>query len=291
MEPPPLVNPDVPGVSEYIDTDLYCVGCGYNLRTLAATGICPECSLPVDASNQEAQHVRWLQGIRRGLGWLMIACVCHLGLLLSYLVPPLLMMLVQAISASMLSRLLSVASLPAEIIGLIGTLMITRLTPYAPPSLQSLRSFVRATVITSFAVSTSCGFLSLVGVLLGSYVKVHYVVSVLTLCLYCAGTVLLILYTKAVLQTIDRTAGAWPAIAMLGTVLHLVMSLTSIAVMYWWVSQASTAGGARALPAGFGMIMLGAQLSYLVACCIMLLFYGRCRRELKCATQTLATYS
>jgi hypothetical protein len=54
-----------------VDSDLPCVGCGYNLRGLAADGRCPECALPVERSRLgdrlDVSNVRWLRTTHRGL--------------------------------------------------------------------------------------------------------------------------------------------------------------------------------------------------------------------------------
>jgi hypothetical protein len=59
--------------------DLPCPGCGYNLRTLATAGVCPECAYAVaDAVAVFMRRLRfadpgWLRGLVGGLVWLLSA--------------------------------------------------------------------------------------------------------------------------------------------------------------------------------------------------------------------------
>jgi len=61
----PAFEPD----GHVIDTDLCCVSCGYNLRTLAPNAICPECAFPVRQSimDRHGADLKWLRSIHRGL--------------------------------------------------------------------------------------------------------------------------------------------------------------------------------------------------------------------------------
>lgn len=57
--------------------DAPCVGCGYNLRTLSADGVCPECALPV-AQSLRGHFLRfgpptWVRGLARGMLFLLAA--------------------------------------------------------------------------------------------------------------------------------------------------------------------------------------------------------------------------
>lgn len=54
-----------------IATDLPCLGCGYNLRGLDASGACPECGKPAVESTQgdrlEFADIGWLRNVRLGV--------------------------------------------------------------------------------------------------------------------------------------------------------------------------------------------------------------------------------
>lgn len=67
-EPPQVLSADVP-----------CIGCGYNLRTLARSAICPECARPVMDSlhwrNLHLADVRWLARLHRGTALMGVAAV------------------------------------------------------------------------------------------------------------------------------------------------------------------------------------------------------------------------
>lgn len=63
-----------------------CIGCGYNLRTLALSTSCPECALPVFKSMRPDPlhyvHPRWLKDVRRGFGFAAFYFVLSLFLLI-----------------------------------------------------------------------------------------------------------------------------------------------------------------------------------------------------------------
>ena len=67
----------------HIATDLPCVNCGYNLRTLSATGICPECAAPV-AQSTRGHYLylappRWVRKLAIGALLLIIAVACAIA--------------------------------------------------------------------------------------------------------------------------------------------------------------------------------------------------------------------
>lgn len=67
------------GISQegMVAQERFCIGCGYNLRTLRREGICPECGKAVAASLRPtlyAADARWLRSIRWGM-WLMMSHV------------------------------------------------------------------------------------------------------------------------------------------------------------------------------------------------------------------------
>lgn len=65
-----------------IETDLACVECGYNLRTLAQTGSCPECGTPVVVSSRGDRLASapraWVHALAHGAWWLRAAVVISL---------------------------------------------------------------------------------------------------------------------------------------------------------------------------------------------------------------------
>src|SRR5688572_3935031 len=72
------------GAEETVVGDLSCSGCGYNLRTLPATSVCPECGQPVDLSMRVDRarrghwHVQAADGYAawmRGLSHAMLVAV------------------------------------------------------------------------------------------------------------------------------------------------------------------------------------------------------------------------
>ena len=62
-----------------ITTDIPCISCGYNLRTLAVSARCPECGQPVESTTRYAlvfANPTWLKALRDGaaiLAWTPVA--------------------------------------------------------------------------------------------------------------------------------------------------------------------------------------------------------------------------
>ncbi|MGE5610239.1 MAG: hypothetical protein ACM359_13375 [Bacillota bacterium] len=63
------------GSPQVIEQDIGCVRCEYNLRTLAKTGLCPECGLEVarTLAAMEVADARWLRRMTWGLRWFFLA--------------------------------------------------------------------------------------------------------------------------------------------------------------------------------------------------------------------------
>ena len=72
MNPPPIARPAAPP----IPFDLPCFGCRYNLRTLAASAVCPECGIPIRRTLEHGWLLfadpAWLRRLRGGLSQLLL---------------------------------------------------------------------------------------------------------------------------------------------------------------------------------------------------------------------------
>jgi hypothetical protein len=83
--PPANENPAAPlDADGRVGADRNCVTCGYNLRTLPADGVCPECATPVMYSLRDwllqFASAPWLQRLSRGLLLLIIFVVATIAI-------------------------------------------------------------------------------------------------------------------------------------------------------------------------------------------------------------------
>lgn len=154
---PGITTPSPPCVSH----DLPCAGCGYNLRTLAVTAVCPECAHPIEASMRfrhlHLADVRWLRALRRGT------------ILMGVAVAAMVMLLVSSFG------LLPVAYSPFVLLGLITVLVLpwtagvwlgTTSEPDAPAAnrrsgFRWLNRFVALACIQCVGMTTAAWLLSL----------------------------------------------------------------------------------------------------------------------------------
>ena len=79
--------------------DAPCLNCGYNLRTLLTTGLCPECGQPVMPSLRgdllRFAPPRWVRGLARGTLLILIAMGVTVVI---YLLSPIMMGILVAIA-------------------------------------------------------------------------------------------------------------------------------------------------------------------------------------------------
>jgi hypothetical protein len=75
-------QPITQGPSQVIERDIACVRCEYNLRTLATSGLCPECGLEVarTLAAMEVADARWLRRMSWGLRCFFLAAAFGLQL-------------------------------------------------------------------------------------------------------------------------------------------------------------------------------------------------------------------
>lgn len=75
-----------PATDQQIQTDLTCLSCGYNLRSLSASSDCPECGLAVEQSRGLAVTRRWPLNAASSCEWigagLLMMIMLGLGLII-----------------------------------------------------------------------------------------------------------------------------------------------------------------------------------------------------------------
>lgn len=140
-----------PTMAQVLEADTLCRRCGYNLRGLAATGLCPECATPIALSlvgNLLKQaDPDWLDRLRLGTSlklWNIL-----LGILVAVAAGVIL-------QAGLPQPLVSIVALAAGALGLWATFLITSQEPRI--ALQedpiTLRKALRACTVMAFAGAT-----------------------------------------------------------------------------------------------------------------------------------------
>jgi len=64
---------------ESVPDDLACLGCGYNLKFLPVTGVCPECARDVATSIRHSlvyADRNWIETVADGTWWLLVGTIC-----------------------------------------------------------------------------------------------------------------------------------------------------------------------------------------------------------------------
>lgn len=160
--PPPLpLVPvgDSPKITDLSNTDVACVGCGYNLRGLEPGGKCPECGLDISRSLHGDQLVyssgEYLAALCRGIRLIFVALIARVLIIVVGIVVGLLIGInADSISPGVESLVMGLAALAdaaVAIVLIVGWWLFS--TP--DPSITSAntgdtaRKFVRITVLIS----------------------------------------------------------------------------------------------------------------------------------------------
>jgi hypothetical protein len=131
---PACIDPALLDADQRVAGDVACVGCGYNLRTLAVDARCPECGQAVAESlcrdGLEFGPPAWVRGLAGGAGLLLCAAVCVVVLLAA---AGLALLAEDSLAPADVGVLLTVFAGVAGILGglalLAGTLIITGRNP------------------------------------------------------------------------------------------------------------------------------------------------------------------
>ncbi len=135
------------GESTRIATDLPCLKCGYNLRTLPLAGRCPECGVPVERTMRgdllRFSDPKWVAGLSGGVQcWLAALLVFLLGISLAaitiglgargkagrFIAAPTMTCYFGSVLAPLIIERLAAARLPLAPQGYLGNLIIEWVT-------------------------------------------------------------------------------------------------------------------------------------------------------------------
>lgn len=261
-----MLPPDaalLPSAPAFVETDLYCVRCGYNLRTLAIESICPECTHPVRDSFLIPADLRWLHHIRRGLTVLCIA-----GLL--SIVANLVRMLIPFMGVNVALSILRLSSYSAAACSVIGAFLATRAPRHSPLThLCSLGWVVRCLVLCTPALMLA----ELTLPFLTTYQFGFWVSFIWGLVHFCStfalfGYLLLLLASLRI-----RLLGWWIAVVALSAI-SLVASQVYIYYIYTYLIPGGPAAPASSL---FRIVGFAATLTHFGSTLGFALFAWICR--------------
>lgn len=252
---PPGVAPELLDEGGHVAADRACVGCGYNLRTLPATGHCPECGHPIADSVRPLSFIDadrdWLTSLSSGAAVLTIVFISTtvfvaVGAGLTLLAPSL---------RSIAYNQCTISALAAfwPLLTFLGLNMLTAPDPREQPHerRQQLRRAIRRTMlVVVFALGAV-------------FIGVSFEQSALwivTGAVLCVGAALLLywtaLYVARLLERDDHRVGS--SLARKTAVASLVVALLGAALIATQVLVVhARLPGAAALPLLLAAVLCG----------------------------------
>ncbi len=220
-DPLPGIAPAVLDAERRVAIDLPCLGCGYNVRTLANDAVCPECARPVIESLRGGflryADPSWVKGLGNGLSMVLIASTAGI------MVPGIAMQIVTGayapgearMIAGFITLLLAVSS--SVLLAMVGLHWVTRRDPVADPQHEgwSARRMARwsswlllagplywlalvISVFTNLGLGQSGSSQTLM------FMPVYSLGEIAVMAAYCVTPVLLIRHLMVLLRRIPR---------------------------------------------------------------------------------------
>jgi hypothetical protein len=228
-----LSNVRTPVLSSTLEADLFCVRCGYDLRTLTAESLCPECGLPIRDTIANRADVGWLRVVRRGLTALIIVAALTIVIFVASMALPLMPRYAAGLWpylfrfflwASFFLRL----SYPASaVVQILAVLWLTRPPDYVPASLRALRRLARVVTAVGQGASVVSGIAALFpqAASFGSWMLIWAVIVPVE----AAGAILCLAYADRLAATLHKRVKQWGGIlAAIGVALCLLHEITII---------------------------------------------------------------
>ncbi|MBI4580619.1 MAG: hypothetical protein HY718_13005 [Planctomycetes bacterium] len=261
-----------------VTADLFCVHCGYNLRTLAISGICPECASSVRESIISGPEVDWARRARRGLTWLIAATAGSTVLMIPS-------MLYYAIPPSAFVRLYSCANplyLLLRCLLVVAAFRVTRASPYLPKPavMHPLRLATRWLLLTSLAgrlvvmiPAWSSGYLQLT-------TEQRFAIHALATLLELTGLICLVVYLRQ--MTSDRQPGIVPWSTAIVVMLAVLLVWNEGMLIRGYRDYQLQRAARRPTTPAMTMKVLGllTSMAYVLLWMTMTLFFHKCRRIL-----------
>ena len=254
MDTTPPTSSIAPDAEPTIQTDILCLNCGYNLRTLKHTGLCPECAKPVRESMLSGGMQAWLRKVRRGITWLLVADIASACFVSLFFV-------VQFLPLGSISfvpyMIMIFSSLSFGVAWCVGLFLATRSSLQNALHEQTaiLRLSIRIMAVLLLAqkveqATSSFGIFWLGGIF--GQIQSYVGPMIRTAAIICVAVYL----AKLVVQwqpSLRTWARWWIGLASLSGIVNLAASSFG----YYWYAVRSTAGSTPSVPEDIEMLLFG----------------------------------
>ncbi|UCD27929.1 MAG: hypothetical protein JSV03_12610 [Planctomycetota bacterium] len=235
----------------YIDQDVACIRCGYNLRGLLPERVCPECGTPIGRSTYgdllQFCDPLWVRTLASGTNWMVGGILCaFLGAFLSGAVSAVASSNIKVAIAQVLAF-----EIACGLVMLIGGWKVTTPDPSKVVQEQKLtaRKLTRIIYVTTFVLGP-------VQQLIESYSHpASVILAVINGILGIVGTVTVFIYARQLaLRIPDEGLAKQTRIVMWGLIIASIFTTLSFAFMLVLIRPAMTAGtGPGTAPIGAGL--------------------------------------
>lgn len=255
-----------PSTASSVQTDLYCIRCEYNLRTLPVDSVCPECSCPVLLSVSSDAEADWLKRVGRGLTLMYASAV---GLSLVALFWTAVSMLDIQVSFAFYQPLYIVTLLIGACL-VVGIFKATKWSLYHPRSgLRLLRTVARIACVAALFVAVGQERLP---VWVPPSASLYYQVAALLRVLDLLQEWLVATYLFLLLSAWGfRFRKLWMGILALTGLLFI----SSVASLHFKYGSANAPGGMSALELWTERLLFASYVGANVTCVI---FFRACRQ-------------
>jgi hypothetical protein len=241
-----------------IARDVRCIHCGYNLRSLLAEQVCPECNLPVRESLRgdllQFSDPAWLARLISGMGWIVFACI--LSMAQDWGLPGIIPWLRLSGRSVILVvfRAFEVAIGSAQVVG------VWKITSQEPRPLDAqrwpgLRTIARSLLVAAIAIDLSRAVLMTLAIKwiillgIGPLLRMDPILRIVTGMISAAGWIMLFVYLVRLARRLPARGLVrltWVA-CVLATVSNCLLIFREI--LNFWANSTTSSGTATSIVA------------------------------------------